>query len=121
MPFILGFCHWSRVCQVINTCLAVVVLSYIFFDLLDLDGSNFYLRVAPDRERTLLVAEAPEVTESTDCRAETSLATEQSAAQEYCAVPLLERLSSSRSVTSPLLNARAHGFRLGLPRSSPPG
>jgi hypothetical protein len=104
----------SRVLYIICT---AFIVCYILFDVLDLDGSNFPTMRAPVN-RTVVIVEVPKVgdhvylPDTTDLWVNVaSLSTE----SEY--VTRFEALD----VRIPLLSdaARAHGYRIALPRSSP--
>ena len=93
------------------------ILSYILFDALDLDGSNFSRLLAPV-ERPVAVAEltfAPEVVDSY----------EPAAPWAYISHSFLdrsERSNLSRQARAlgflELDSARSHGYRVGLARNS---
>jgi hypothetical protein len=97
----------------------LLVFSYILFDALDLDGSNFpklLMRV----ERAVVVAVVPSSTpiiysseESEFCGDISLLFADRSA--EYSRPLWVELLTAS-----PLGTARSHGYRVGLARNSLP-
>ncbi len=95
----------------------VLVFSYILFDVLDIDGSDTPLPRAP-AERSVIVAQVPQDTDHAcqsiwvePCYDHSSLF----AVQSSDAMQLQRTEVHTRS---PLDSARAHGFRLGLPRAS---
>ncbi|HUK42450.1 MAG TPA: hypothetical protein VLX11_15460 [Candidatus Acidoferrales bacterium] len=97
---------------------AVFVLSYILFDVLDLDGSDFPRPRAPV-ERNVVVAEVPKDIELAHCLER---------AQFWLVHSLLDLPSSKDAafmrlthpaVLLPLDSARLRGHRAALPRSSP--
>ena len=97
----------------------LLVFSYILFDVLDLDGSNFS-RLLAAVERTAIVAEVPDAiplnysAEKSESWGDTSLlSTEQSGL--YARLCWTELLRASRLGT-----ARSHGYRVGLARNSLP-
>jgi hypothetical protein len=104
----------SRVVYVI--CTAFIVL-YILFDVLDLDGSNFLTTRAPVN-RTVVIVEVPKVGENVYLPDTTdlwiNLAVLPTEAKYVIHLVAL-------SVRIPLLPdaARARGYRIALPRSSP--
>ncbi len=93
----------------------VLVCSYIFFDVLDLDGSNFPRLLTPVA-RAVIVAETLVVIEIQDTRKH---------AAPWGSVALLftdlfekcSRLLWQTKATG-LDSARSHGYRVGLPRDS---
>jgi hypothetical protein len=104
----------SRVVYII--CTAFIVL-YILFDVLDLDGSNFLTTRAPVN-RTVVIVEVPKVGENVYLPDTTdlwiNLAVLPTEAKYVIHLVAL-------SVRIPLLPdaARARGYRIALPRSSP--
>ena len=109
--------HRSPLCKTVYTACVFFFLSYVFFDVLDLDGSNFPKLLSPV-ERSVIAAE-----EFSDTCLDDSLKP----------APLLDKILNSfvhRSGEylrfkqplslrlSPLDSARAHGYRIGLARDS---
>ena len=95
------------------------MLSYIFFDVLDLDGSNFPLVPAP-LERTVIVAEVRSDMQFVHSLDEVGPLGNLpdffvDRASEYS---WLQHVEFPR--LSPFASARAHGYRAGLPRGSIP-
>jgi len=97
----------------------LLVFSYILFDVLDLDGSNFpklLIRV----ERAVIVAVVPSSTQLNYSSDESELCGDMSLlfadiSAVYSRPPWAEVLRSS-----PLIAARSHGYRVGLARNSLP-
>jgi hypothetical protein len=97
----------------------LLVFSYILFDILDLDGSNFS-RLLATVERSTIVAEVPDAVplnyspEKSESWGETSLLLpDQSGLHaRLCWTELLR--------ASPLGATRSHGYRVGLARNSLP-
>ena len=111
--------HLSTFWRVTHVVCALLVFSYILFDVLDLDGSNFS-RLRATVERTAIVAEVPDAIplncalEKSKSWGDTSLLfTDQSGlyARPYWAALLR---------ASALGTARSHGYRVGLARNSLP-
>jgi len=110
--------HCSALWRVIYIVCAVLVCSYIFFDVLDLDGSDFPLKQHP-LERTAIVAEVAKDTVDAYSLAkpETSVnlsVLSQSLAGEATRIRLMRVV-----VFAPFDSARTRGYRIALPRSSP--
>ena len=108
-----------RVWQLVDACLVVAVCSFVFFDLLDLDGSNFSLLKSAHAERAVAVAEPPAVNESSDCRVDESHPTPLTLDDVNCSEPSVQKPVAAVSHPAPLFVARAHGYRSGLPRGEP--
>ena len=111
--------HSSRLWRAIYAVFAFLVLSYMFFDVLDLDGSNFPSVVAPE-ETTVIVAVMPSGAELHDSPEALALwgtippvFTDSSAKFSW-----LRRMNVFRF--SSLNAARFHGYRAGLARDSLP-
>ena len=102
-----------------HTVCILLVFSYVLFDVLDLDGSNFS-RLLATVERAAIVAEVPDAVplnyspEKSESWGETSLLLpDQSGLHaRLCWIEL--------SRASPLGTARSHGYRVGLARNSLP-
>jgi hypothetical protein len=111
--------HSSIFWRVTHVVCALLVFSYILFDVLDLDGSNFS-RLLATVERAAIVAEVPDAIplnyspEKSEIWGDTSvLFTDQSGrCARLCWIEL--------SRASPLGTARSHGYRVGLARNSLP-
>jgi hypothetical protein len=119
MPSGLGPMHSSRASRAIYILSVLLVFSYIFFDVLDLDGSNFPRLFTPV-EKIITVAVVPSSTEL-------NCAPEQSELYRYISVLFADRSVESSlppwaelSRASPLGTARSHGYRIGLARNSLP-
>lgn len=109
--------HSLGICRAIHVVCMMLVLSYILFNVLDLDGSNFPRLLIPVG-RSVIVAEVPcdvEFVYSLD-RAELWKNTSDLSADGSGAYGRLQRTEVPRS--SPLDSGRTHGYRVGLPRDS---
>lgn len=113
------FKSWSLLKRLTYLACAFFVLSYICFDVLDLDGSNFAAKANPVDKSTLVEKATTEV-DGAGVRFKLAL---------FSVVPHLvscaERHScfyqSSRTqALPPLRSIRSHGYRIALPRSSTP-
>ena len=96
----------------------LLVFSYILFDVLDLDGSDFPRPRAPV-ERNVVVAEVPKEIKQAYLSERTELWVDHSVL-----VPAMSgesvQVRPTRTLTfSPLDSARTRGYRIALPRSSP--
>src|SRR5213594_992101 len=119
MPSALQPIHSSRLWRATYAVCALLVLSYIFFDVLDLDGSNFPSVVAPE-ETTVIVAVMPADAELYDSPQSIGpwstlppMSTDSAATFSW-----LRRMNICRF--SSLNSARFHGYRAGLARDSLP-
>lgn len=105
----------SRFHRVFYIVCVAFVCSYIFFDVLDLDGSNFPRLLTPVA-RAVIVAETLVVIEIQDTRKHAaplgSVALLFTDLFEKCS-RLLWQTKATR-----LDSARSHGYRVGLPRDS---
>ena len=116
MSSILTSISCCRVWQLVNACLVVAVCSYVFFDLLDLDGSKF----PSQRDSTCSYAAVPEnATEkrSDDFRSMANVIGEILPSSAY------ERMGASQFQTKELdslalASERHRSYRVALPRSS---
>jgi hypothetical protein len=113
----LQFHHGSKFWRAIYIVWTVLVCSYIFFDVLDLDGSNFPLKQQP-LERTAIV---PEVTTDADHaatpqRPELRVDFSMRLQEVSCESAWLQLMRIS--IFSCLVSVRGHGYRVSLPRSS---
>jgi hypothetical protein len=111
--------HSSRVPRAIYVVSMLLVFSYIFFDVLDLDGSDLPRFFTP-MQRTITVAVLPSSTElnyssehSELCGDISLLLADRSA---ECGRPSWAELLRA----SLLGTARSHGYRVGLARNSLP-
>ena len=105
LPFLHAFCM-------------VFVLSYVFFDVLDLDGSNLSA-FATRTDRAVIAAETPANAESPHRPARADLWNTVVTAPHAAA--LLDHPRSIEPVpSSPFNSARAHGYHVGLPRDAVP-
>jgi hypothetical protein len=119
MPSGLGPVHSSRVFRAIYILSVLLVFSYIFFDVLDLDGSNFPKLFAPV-ERNTIVAVVP-------TGVQLNYSSEQSELCHHIAILFTDQSGlDARSQWAELLRAsrlgtaRSHGYRVGLARNSLP-
>ena len=113
------FKHCSIFWRTIYVVCIAFVFSYIFFDVLDLDGSDFPRSRAPV-ERNVVVAEVSKEIKQAYFPDKTELWVDQLAL-----VPAISgesvHVRLTRALTfSPFDSARTHGYRIALPRSSPP-
>jgi hypothetical protein len=119
MPSGLKPIHSSRVSRAIYILSIFLLFCYIFFDVLDLDGSNFPKLFTPV-QRTITVAVLPTSTElvysseQSELRGDISLLLADRSAE--CSRPSWAELLRA----SPLGRARSHGYRVGLARNSLP-
>jgi hypothetical protein len=104
----------SRVVYVI--CTAFIVL-YILFDVLDLDGSNFLTTRAPVN-RTVVIVEVPKVGENVYLPDTTDLWINLAVLPTE-AKYVIHLVALSVRIPSLPDAARARGYRIALPRSSP--
>ncbi len=94
---------------------ALAVFSFVLFDILDIDGSDFPSLPIPV-ERSVVVAEVPSDTQCHDSPEPAELWGNSSLlfldrSGEYA------RLEQTKALRfSPLDSSRAHGYRVGLPR-----
>ena len=119
MPSGLGSIHCSRVFRVIYVLSVLLVFSYIFFDVLDFDGSNFPRLFTPV-ERTIIVAVVPSAAELNDSSKQSELCDDLVLLLANQAG--LQRLSQWAELfrVSPVVTVRSHGYRVGLARNSLP-
>jgi hypothetical protein len=111
--------HSSIVSRSIHVVSVFLVFSYIFFDVLDIDGSNFPRLFTPV-ERAITVAVVPSSTEL-------NCSQEQSELYRDISVLFADRSAESSRPpwaellrAPPLGTARSHGYRVGLARNSLP-
>jgi hypothetical protein len=119
MPSGLGPIHSSRASRAIYILSILLVFSYIFFDVLDLDGSNFP-RLLIRIERAVIVAVVPS-------GAQLNHSSEHSKLRDDIALLFADRSGSNVRPpwaevlsSSPLGTARSHRYRVGLARNSLP-
>ena len=110
--------HYSRFWRAIYIVCMLLVFSYILFDVLDLDGSDFPRPRAPI-ERSVVVAEVPKEIKQTYLSEGTEFWVDHSVL-----VPAMSggsvHVRLTRALTfSPLESVRTRGYRIALPRSSP--
>jgi hypothetical protein len=105
----------SRFHRVFYIVCVVFVCSYIFFDVLDLDGSNFPRLLTPT-QRLFLIAETVPVVDLRDFR---ELAVLSDNVAHLLTDPLAnDRRHLRQTKAAGLDSARSHGYRTGLPRDS---
>jgi len=108
--------HCSLFWRAVYIVCTVLVFSYIFFDVLDLDGSDFPLKRHP-LERTAIVAEVAKDTEHafsvTELWFDLSVPSSATVSEAVC-IQFMRVLAFS-----PLATVRSRGYRVALPRSSP--
>jgi len=111
--------HSSIISRSIHVLSVLLVFSYIFFDVLDVDGSNFPRLFTPV-QRTITVAVLPSSTELNDSSEQSELYRDISLLfadrSAECSWPSWAELLRA----SPLGTARSHGYRVGLARNSLP-
>ncbi len=108
----------SRLLPFLHVVCLLFVFSYILFDVLDLDGSNLSA-VATPAERAVIAAETPADIESPHRLAPADSWETDTVAPDQTARWAQPRRSDDLFFT-PLLSARAHGYRVGLPRDAIP-
>jgi hypothetical protein len=111
--------HLSRVRRVVHIVGTLVISSYIFFDVLDLDDSNFPRLFSPV-QKTIIVALVPS-------DAELFNSPKPLASLDSTLIPIIDqagKFSSSLQarllILSSLHSARAHGYKVSLARNSLP-
>ena len=111
--------HLSRIRRAVYTVCALVVSSYVFFDALDLDGSNSPRLFSP-LQKTISVAEVLS-------EGELFTSPEPLALRDRALIPTTDQAGKLTSpdqgkllILSPLFSARAHGYRVSLARNSLP-
>ena len=113
------FNHCSIFWRTIYVVCIAFVFSYIFFDVLDLDGSDFPRPRAPV-EMNVVVAEVSKEIKQAYFPDKTELWVDRLALVPSISSESVD-LRLTRALTfSPLDSARTHGYRIALPRSSPP-
>jgi hypothetical protein len=110
--------HCSTFWRAIYLICMVIVFSYIFFDVLDLDGSDFPLKRHP-LERTAIVAEVAKDTDHAYSVGRPELRVDVSTLSQAFSGHTLSIRLARQSRFSPLDSARTRGYRIALPRSSP--
>jgi hypothetical protein len=110
----------SRLYRVLDVVCVLLVCSYVFFDVLDIDGSNF-LRFLKPTQRFFLIAEAIPLVELENFRepAVFSGDSERSLTGPFININWLLRQTKTLRLSS-LISIRIHGYRVGLPRDSVP-
>ena len=114
-------CARASFYRILHIACALIVISYVFFDVLDLDGSNF-LRLLTPAQRLFLVAEAVSIEDLPDFREPAVLP------DDFFYLPLTDASVNRNWLSqqtrafplSPLVFIRFHGYRVGLPRDLVP-
>src|SRR5215467_8783797 len=110
--------HCSRFWRAIYIVCMLVVFSYILFDVLDLDGSDFPRPRAPV-ERNVVVAEVPKEIKQAYLSERTELWVDHSVLVPATPDESVHVRLTRMLTFSPLESARTRGYRIALPRSSP--
>jgi len=111
--------HRFPLCKTVYTACVFFVLSYVFCDVLDLDGSNFPKLVSPV-ERAVIAAEEFSDTCPDDSLKPATLLDKVLNSSIYRSGEYLQFKQPLSLRLSPLDLARAHGYRIGLARDSLP-
>ena len=111
--------HASKACRAIYAVSTLLVFSYILFEVLDLDGSDFPLKQSA-LERAAIVADVAK-----DPLGAYSAEKIARPGDLFLVSPNMDcgprRACLTRALTLSSLNStRNHGYRIALPRSSPP-
>jgi hypothetical protein len=110
--------HRSIFSQAIYIVSVLIVFSYVFFEVLDLDGSDFPRPHAPV-ERNVVIAEVPKEIKITYWQHRADLWVAHSVLLPAISSEALWFRLAALLTFSPLNSARARGYRVALPRSSP--
>jgi hypothetical protein len=109
--------RWTKFQRAIYIVCAVLVCSYIFFDVLDLDGSDFPLKQQP-LERTAIVSE---VAKDADCvqplNSHELWVGSLHAGPDRISQSFTSRVNENIRLSG-IHRARVHRYRIALPRSS---
>lgn len=111
--------HRSPLCKTVYTACVFFVLSYVFSDVLDLDGSNFPKLLSPV-ERAVIAAEEFSDTCLDDSLKPATLLDKVLNSSIHRSGEYLRFKHPLSLRLSPLDLARAHGYRIGLARDSLP-
>jgi hypothetical protein len=108
-----------RLFRIVTTVCAIVVSSYILFDVLDLDGSNWPLAQNPGNSSFVVATEAVEIKPTALAKTPDSWALDY---REYCSQHELAAYLFAVNETriSGLRSSRQFSHRAALPRSSIP-
>ncbi|HEY1267454.1 MAG TPA: hypothetical protein VGH16_09375 [Candidatus Binatia bacterium] len=109
----------SRLLPFLRAVFAVFVVAYVFFDVLDLDGSNLSSVLNPT-EHAVISAETPAAVEAPHRLARANFWDVALIAPDLPAI-WTRPSSLDKLPLSPLISARARGYRVGLPRDAIPG
>jgi hypothetical protein len=113
------FNHCSVFWRTIYVVCIAFVFSYIFFDVLDLDGSDFPRPRAPV-ERNVVVAEVSKEIKQAYFPDKTELWVDRLALVPAISSESVDLRLTRTLTVSPLDSTRTHGYPIALPRSSPP-
>ncbi len=117
MTFHLQLASTSGLRQAIYVACALVVISYILFDVLDLDGSNFPSVLAPV-EKALIITELPSDVKSNHSFESVGPLGDVSVLSAGNSSGYSQLQRGGIQKFSPLDSARDHGYRVGLGRDS---
>ncbi len=109
----------SAVWRVISTATAVVAISYVLFDVLDLDGSDWPLHAHPLKGNVLVANDLKGLkifSLAKSLEGHEQISYYFTASQEEFFAPY----RTEEAVSSALDSARVHGYRVSLARSSIP-
>jgi hypothetical protein len=110
------YIHRPRARRVFQAVITAFVLSYVLFEVLDLDGSK--LPPLPTAvERSVIASETPAEMETAHRLDRADLWNDPTVVLDRSAL-WMQMQSAHASRSSPLDSARAHGYRVGLPRDS---
>lgn len=109
--------HCSILWRAIYVVCMVLVLSYVVFEVLDLDGSNFPSPLTPV-QRAVIVAEVPSAVEPAYFPQSAVLWKNTSVLFGDRAGEYVQLQRTDILISLPLDSARSHGYRVGLPRDS---
>lgn len=107
----------SRFCRIVHIATAVFVLSYVFFQVLDLDLSNFPLKHVPEN-RALALVESTETIQIAQVISEDSLRFAVVQLQSLEDAMVLQQRSPFHTARPRPVQIQLH--RLKMPRSSAP-
>jgi hypothetical protein len=106
--------------RVLNIVCVVFICCYIFFDVLDIDGSNFS-RWRTSMERTAITALVPDGVDLQDLSEQSTLWDGHVMLLGNRFEEFSRHLRPTNILTlSPLVSIRTHGYHVGLPRDAVP-
>lgn len=109
--------HCSILWRAIYVVCMVLVLSYVLFDVLDLDGSDFHSPLTPV-QKAIIVAEVPSDVEPAYFPQSAVLWENTSVLFGDRSGEYVQLQRTDILISSPLDSARSHGYQVGLPRDS---